>query len=179
MLLAMAEFVTSGRVTSSPFYVVSCRPLHSCWSFNNANPFTPFGYCYDLRLSFRWVCGREQGSNKKLIEQLRSKITTVEAELAKLQEQNAEYRKQVAELTDQLKKTDAQLDAMARTKGGANPILVRENRVLRDIIDKQLKSQSRRMQAKQLVVAELAKPRDGLQGGARPYRPHGGRPAAH
>lgn len=100
---------------------------------------------------------KENSDNKKLIAELRSKITTVEAELAKLQEENAGYRKQVAELTQQLKNTDAQLDAMAKSKGGANPILVKENSVLRDIIKKQLKSQTRRKQAKERVVAELAK----------------------
>ena len=100
---------------------------------------------------------KENSENKDLIAKLRSKITTVEEELAKMQEQNATYRKQVAELTDQLKRTDAQLDAMAKSKGGANPILVKENKVLRDIIGKQLKSQARRKQAKQRVVAELAK----------------------
>ena len=100
---------------------------------------------------------RENSDNKELIAQLRSKITTVEEQLAKLQEENADYRKQVAQLTDQLKSTDAQLDAMAKSKGGANPILVKENQVLRDIIGKQLKSQARRKQAKQRVVAEMAK----------------------
>lgn len=100
---------------------------------------------------------KENGENQQLITELRAKITTVEGELVKLQEQNATYRQQVTDLTDQLKRTDAQLDAMSKSKGGANPILVKENKVLRDIIGKQIKSQSRRMQAKQLVVAELAK----------------------
>ena len=100
---------------------------------------------------------KENSDNKQLIAQLRSKITTVEEQLAKLQEENADYRKQVAQLTDQLKNTDAQLDAMAKSKGGANPVLVKENQVLRDIIGKQLKSQARRKQAKQRVVAEMAK----------------------
>ena len=100
---------------------------------------------------------KENSDNKALIAKLRSKITTVEAELAKLQEENADYRKQVAQLTEQLKNTDAQLDAMAKSKGGANPILLKENSILRDIIGKQLKSQARRKQAKQRVVAELAK----------------------
>jgi len=99
----------------------------------------------------------ENSTNKELIAKLRTKITTVEEELAKLQEENADYRKQVAQLTEQLKSTDAQLDAMAKSKGGANPILVKENQVLRDIIGKQLKSQARRKQAKQRVVAEMAK----------------------
>lgn len=99
----------------------------------------------------------ENSDNQQLIAKLRTKITTVEAELATLQEENADYRKQVAQLTEQLKNTDAQLDAMAKSKGGANPILVKENQVLRDIIGKQLKSQARRKQAKQRVVAEMAK----------------------
>ena len=100
---------------------------------------------------------KEKSEDKDLIAKLRSKITTVEEQLVKLQEENAGYRKQVADLTQQLKNTDAQLDAMAKTKGGANPILVKENHVLREIIGKQLKSQARRKQAKQRVVAELAK----------------------
>lgn len=99
----------------------------------------------------------EKSTDKALIAKLRTKITTVEVELAKLQSENADYRKQVADLTQKLKSTDAQLDAMAKTKGGANPILVKENHVLREIIGKQLKSQARRKQAKQRVVAELAK----------------------
>jgi len=99
----------------------------------------------------------ENSENKELIAKLRSKITTVEAELVKLQTENAAYRQQVSQLTAQLQDTDAKLDAMSKSKGGANEMLLKENGVLRNIIDKQLKSQSRRMQAKQLVVAELAR----------------------
>lgn len=82
---------------------------------------------------------------------LRTQLTTLQTELTTLRQQSATYQTQVAELTMQLKQLkDAKPDS-------ADPKVAQENTQLREIIMRQLRSQYRQQQVKDLVIAELQK----------------------
>jgi tetratricopeptide (TPR) repeat protein len=95
--------------------------------------------------------GRE--SDRQVIADLREQVADVKAQLAQLQRENRAYRGQVAELTERLKMTS---DRLTGAPALAVPEAVRENEVLKDVILRQLKAQSRREQAKRLVLDKLA-----------------------
>lgn len=85
------------------------------------------------------------------LTQLRGQITTLQGELATLRQQSGEYQTQVAELTMQLKQ-------LQEAKPGViDPQLAQENATLREVIMRQLRSQYRQQQAKDLVIAALQK----------------------
>ncbi|WP_184209418.1 tetratricopeptide repeat protein [Prosthecobacter dejongeii] len=85
------------------------------------------------------------------ITQLRGQITTLQTEMTALRQQSATFQNQVADLTLQLKNLqDGKPAAMT-------PELAQENELLREIIMRQLRSQYRQQQAKDLVLAELQK----------------------
>lgn len=81
---------------------------------------------------------------------LRTQLTSLQGEITTLRQQSAAYQSQVADLTLQLKK-------MQETPEGMTPELARENTLLREIIMRQLRSQYRQQQAKDLVITELKK----------------------
>jgi len=85
------------------------------------------------------------------ITQLRGQITTLQTEMATLRQQSASYQTQVAELTLQLKTLQ---DGNPATM---TPEMTQENQLLREIVMRQLRSQYRQQQAKDLVLAELQK----------------------
>ncbi|HYF37878.1 MAG TPA: tetratricopeptide repeat protein [Prosthecobacter sp.] len=87
------------------------------------------------------------------LAQLRGQITTLQGELASLRQQSTAYQNQVADLTVQLKK----LQESTTTAAAVDPKLAQENTVLREIVMRQLRSQYRQQQAKDLVIAELQK----------------------
>ncbi|TDU81542.1 tetratricopeptide repeat protein [Prosthecobacter fusiformis] len=85
------------------------------------------------------------------IAQLRGQLTTLQTEMTALRQQSASYQTQVAELTLQMKNLqEGKPDAMT-------PELAKENELLREIVMRQLRSQYRQQQAKDLVLAELQK----------------------
>lgn len=85
------------------------------------------------------------------IAQLRGQVTTLQGEMATLRQESGAYQTKVAELTLQLKNLQAgKPEAMT-------PELAKENDLLREIIMRQLRSQYRQQQAKDLVLAELQK----------------------
>lgn len=85
------------------------------------------------------------------IVDMRGQITTLQTEMAALRQQSAGYQTQVADLTLQLKNLQAgKPEAMT-------PELAKENELLREIVMRQLRSQYRQQQAKDLVLAELQK----------------------
>lgn len=85
------------------------------------------------------------------IAQMRSQLTTLQTELTTLRQQSATYQTQVADLTMQLKQLkDAKPDS-------TDPKVAQENTQLREIIMRQLRSQYRQQQVKDLVIAELQK----------------------
>jgi tetratricopeptide (TPR) repeat protein/uncharacterized coiled-coil DUF342 family protein len=84
------------------------------------------------------------------IASLRTQLTTLQGEITTLRQQSAAYQSQVADLTLQLKK-------FQETQPGMSPELAKENTLLREIIMRQLRSQYRQQQAKDLVIAELKK----------------------
>lgn len=81
---------------------------------------------------------------------LRTQLTSLQGEITTLRQQSAAYQSQVADLTLQLKR-------MQEVQPGMTPELARENTLLREIIMRQLRSQYRQQQAKDLVIAELKK----------------------
>ena len=92
-------------------------------------------------------------SKDQELAQLRGQITTLQGELASLRQESTAYQNQVADLTVQLKK----LQETTTTAATVDPKLAQENTVLREIVMRQLRSQYRQQQAKDLVIAELQK----------------------
>ncbi|MDZ4287140.1 MAG: tetratricopeptide repeat protein [Prosthecobacter sp.] len=84
--------------------------------------------------------------------QLRGQLTSLQGELATLRQQSSTYQTQVADLTVQLKKLQENTPP-----AGMDPKLAQENTLLREIVMRQLRSQYRQQQAKDLVIAELQK----------------------
>lgn len=82
--------------------------------------------------------------------QLRGQVTSLQGELATLRQQSSAYQTQVADLTTQLKK-------LQESNPAVDPKLAQENTLLREIVMRQLRSQYRQQQAKDLVIAELQK----------------------
>ncbi len=85
------------------------------------------------------------------IASLRTQVTSLQGEIATLRQQSSAYQTQVADLTLQLKQ-------LQEAKPGVmTPEMAKENTMLREIIMRQLRSQYRQQQAKDLVIAELKK----------------------
>jgi len=82
---------------------------------------------------------------------LRSQITSLQGEIASLRQQSGAYQNQVADLTLKLKRIQEE------NPEAFPPELTRENDLLREIIMRQLRSQYRQQQAKDLVLQELKK----------------------
>ncbi len=86
------------------------------------------------------------------ITKLRGQVTTLQGEMAALRQQSSTYQIQVAELTLQLKTLQEDKD-----KSAMSPELAQENSTLREIVMRQLRSQYRQQQAKDIVISELQK----------------------
>ena len=86
------------------------------------------------------------------ITQLKGQLTSVQTQLAQLKQENAAFQTQVSDLTLKLKESEAKMAASA-----SDPKLASENKMLRDLVLRQLRSQARQQQAKEMVIAELRK----------------------
>ncbi|MCX6853547.1 MAG: hypothetical protein NTV80_01420, partial [Verrucomicrobia bacterium] len=96
---------------------------------------------------------KADGSRKdQEIATLRGQVTTLQEEMAALRQQSSTYQIQVAELTLQLKTLQEDKD-----KSAMSPELAQENSTLREIVMRQLRSQYRQQQAKDIVITELQK----------------------
>ncbi|MEM7144996.1 MAG: tetratricopeptide repeat protein [Verrucomicrobiota bacterium] len=93
------------------------------------------------------------------VQQLRHQVATISQDLEIARAENKTYRSQITSLTDRLQDVSTQL-ASAAEAGISDPRAREENQMLRDIILRQLRQQARRQQAKELVMAELAKLED-------------------
>ncbi len=93
--------------------------------------------------------------DKEQIDVLKSQVSGVSQELEKLRSQNSTYRQEIAQLTQKLEHASSDL-AMA-SAGVLNEEALEENRMLRDVLLRQLQQQARRQQSKELVLQELAK----------------------
>ena len=82
---------------------------------------------------------------------LRGQITALQGEITTLRQQSGAYQNQVADLTLKLKRIQEE------NPEAFPPELTRENDLLREIIMRQLRSQYRQQQAKELVLQELKK----------------------
>lgn len=85
------------------------------------------------------------------VASLRAQVAGLQGDIATLRQESAAYQTQVADLTLQLKSLTPEGGAML------TPELAKENELLREIIMRQLRSQYRQQQAKDLVIAELKK----------------------
>lgn len=88
------------------------------------------------------------------IASLRGQITSLQGEITSLRQQSGAYQNQVADLTLKLKRIQEE------NPEAFPPELTRENDLLREIIMRQLRSQYRQQQAKDLVLQELRKMED-------------------
>lgn len=86
------------------------------------------------------------------ITQLKGQLTGVQTQLAQLKQENAAFQTQVSDLTLKLKEAEAKMAVSA-----GDPKLATENKVLRDLVLRQLRNQARQQQAKEMVIAELKK----------------------
>lgn len=85
------------------------------------------------------------------IASLKTQITGIQSDLAKLRQENNVYQSQVADLTVRLKEMDS------NSPSGQSPKLAKDNAMLRNIIMRDLRQQERQRQAKELVIAEMKK----------------------
>jgi tetratricopeptide (TPR) repeat protein len=88
------------------------------------------------------------------ITQLRGQLTSVQTQLTQLRQENATYQTQVSELTLQLKTLQTKMENPGKND---DPQLAAENKMLRDLVLRQLRNQARQQQAKEMVIAELKK----------------------
>jgi tetratricopeptide (TPR) repeat protein len=96
---------------------------------------------------------KADGSRKdQEIASLRGQVTTLQGEMAALRQQSSTYQIQVAELTLQLKTLQED-----KSKTAMSPELAQENATMREIVMRQLRSQYRQQQAKDIVISELQK----------------------
>lgn len=107
----------------------------------------------ELDLAQKQVVSLQADMNRKdqEIVQLRGQLATLQTEMATLRQQSASYQTQVADLTLELK------NIQEGKPGEMTPELIKENELLREIVMRQLRSQYRQQQAKDLVLAELQK----------------------
>ena len=98
----------------------------------------------------------EKETDRAEIAKLKDQVRTVQDSLTAMQQENDDYRQQIASLT---RKLDATSEVLAKSgSAGAVPEseAVAENNVLREIILQQLKQQGRRERARQNLMDELA-----------------------
>ncbi|MCE9520008.1 MAG: tetratricopeptide repeat protein [Verrucomicrobia bacterium] len=91
------------------------------------------------------------------IAALKSQVAGIQDDLVKLRQENTAYQTQVADLTLKLKEVNARMEKTPAGKSMVNAKLVEENRMLHDIIMRELRHQERQRQAKELVIAEMKK----------------------
>lgn len=106
----------------------------------------------DLESAEKQILTLKSDSTRKdeEIAKLRGQVTTLQGEITALKKESAAFQTQVADLTIKLKEFQ---DAAP----GTNPMQAKENALLREIVMRQLRSQYRQQQAKDLVIAELKK----------------------
>lgn len=91
------------------------------------------------------------------IASLKGRLKSVEGQLAKMATENEDYRNRIQGLTVKLRDTQKELaETVNKSREGINAEMQKENKVLQQIIVRQLKQQARRRQAKQLVLNELS-----------------------
>jgi Tfp pilus assembly protein PilF len=106
----------------------------------------------ELETAKKQVITLKSGATRKdqEVAELRGQITSLQGDLTALRKQSGTYQTQVAELTLQLKN-------LQEAKPGMTPEMAQENTTLREIIMRQLRTQYRQQQAKDLVIDELKK----------------------
>ncbi len=91
------------------------------------------------------------------ISALKNQVAGIQGDLVKLRQENTAYQTQVADLTLKLKEVNARMEKTPAGKSVVNAKLQEENRMLHDIIMRELRHQERQRQAKELVIAEMKK----------------------
>ena len=89
----------------------------------------------------------EMSSLRGQVDALEKKLAEANGKSAELTRANEDYKKQISSLTAQLQQTGA--------AGKSDGALAKENTMLREILDRQLKEQARREAARRLVLDEF------------------------
>ncbi len=98
----------------------------------------------------------EKNSDRAEITKLKDQVRTVQESLTAMQQENDDYRQQIAALTSKLDATSTMLADSGTSGAIPESEAVVENQVLREIILQQLKQQGRRERARQNLMDELA-----------------------
>ncbi len=102
----------------------------------------------------------EGGKKDEEITSLKGQLTVIQGELTKLRQENTSYQGQVADLTVKLKSLNQQMEKVSADKeitSAESAKANNDNKMLRDIILRQIRQQERQRQAKELVIAEMNK----------------------
>lgn len=102
----------------------------------------------------------EGGKKDEEITTLKGQLTVIQSELTKLRQENTSYQGQVADLTVKLKDLNQQMEKLSADKtlaSAESAKITNENKMLRNIIMRQIRQQERQRQAKELVIAEMNK----------------------
>ena len=95
-----------------------------------------------------------------LIADLKKEVGNVKAQLAEAKQESAKYQTQMAELQGKLDNTARQLTQMksdAVANNADKKRMVDENELLRGIVLRQMKEESRRSQTRKLVLEQMSK----------------------
>ncbi len=87
---------------------------------------------------------------EKIIADLRAELASVDGTLASLRQESADGRERIAEL-------ETQLEATATAAASATGAIAQENDLLKSIVNRQIRDQAKRQQARQLVEEEMEK----------------------
>ncbi len=93
------------------------------------------------------------------MDALKLQVATLQVELATAQEESESFQSTLAELRGQLSGANSQLEnlKLGTSTAPVDPKITEENRLLREIVTREMRDQARRDQAKKLVLEELAK----------------------
>ncbi|MEM7384448.1 MAG: tetratricopeptide repeat protein [Verrucomicrobiota bacterium] len=100
------------------------------------------------------MSGEKQASDNEILS-LREEVSQVRTELARLQQENEDYQKQIEDLRGKLENNLE--NQVIADPAALDSDVVAENAILKTIIQKQLRAQTRRQMAKDMLLKEFAK----------------------
>lgn len=86
------------------------------------------------------------------VQQMQTELALVKQRMIELRDENTGYRKRISQLSEKLRVTDVELEKKIN-QPDADPKLVEENKILRELISKQLRTLAARENARELLIA--------------------------